>query len=804
MLAARLLAAFLDELDEQIRVWDAELLALEKEDTAEPDPTRLRALFRVAHTLKGAARAANVPLIESVLHIIESLLADVRDRTQTIGPAEVSLLLATGDALTDAARRLRADGVLSGSPLERLAADLAVMPVGGRVFGRPPMQTAVSRPPTGRAGSLVSQLLGEADPPPDHASAAGAPAADAPPAIVDAAVASEPAWEVAPAATPTEDARGARGTPAAEAGRARSEQAIRVRADKFDPLVALLGELSGAAGQSAVRAGEIQTLDATLTRWLPSWRRAARRARRTAEATEQAELAALLEDTEQHLVRLSRQLGRVTAGAERDGRTLTSVARELTGRVGDLRMRPFADVVEALPRVARDVAAAVSKEIRLELRGTHVEADRAVLDGIREAILHLVRNAIDHGIEAPAVRTARGKPADGLVVVAAALHGDRLVITVADDGQGVDAGAVRARLARSGRLATDDDRQLARAMLEGGFSTRDEANAISGRGVGLDLARAAAERLGGSLDVRWVAGGGTTFTLECPISLARIRAVLVAVGTQRVALPTAHIDHLARVSRADLARMDGRHVLPRRHGPGVASDDHGGPVPVHTLGRLLGPPMADSTPDDPLSVVVLHAGRDRCAVVVDAVLDERELVLRTLPPGHTVSPHVAGAATLPGGSVALVLSAASLVAAGLAAGAELTSTGSGDAHAVRRRMVLVVDDSITTRTLEQSVLEGGGYDVITAVDGVDALRQLDMHECDVVISDVEMPRMDGIALCEAIRSSPQWVRLPVVLVTAQEADEDRMRGLAAGADAYLGKSAFDQQHLLDIVRQLIG
>jgi two-component system chemotaxis sensor kinase CheA len=335
---------------------------------------------------------------------------------------------------------------------------------------------------------------------------------------------------------------------------------------------------------------------------------------------------------------------------------------------------------------------------------------------------------------------------------------------------------------------------VARTLFEGGYSTRAEATAISGRGVGLDVVRAAAARIRGSVDVAWVQGRGTTFTLECPPSLASIRALLAAVGPQLLAVPTTHIERLLRVRPEEIKHAEGRDVIATPEAP----------VPLVALARLL-PPLVERPAVGPLAVILLRSGEQRLAVAVDELVAEQEIVLRPLGRGRESLPLVSGAAILGSGRVVLVVNPVAIIAAGLGLGAgsglaiaEAKPTG----HA--RRRILVVDDSITTRTLEQSILEAAGYDVRTAVDGADGWKVLQEHGCDVVVADIEMPRMDGFALCEAIRGSKRFKQLPVVLVTALESPEHRARGLEVGADAYIGKSSFDQHNLLDTITQLVG
>ena len=554
---------------------------------------------------------------------------------------------------------------------------------------------------------------------------------------------------------------------------------LRVDAEKLDALLASVEQLLLIRAGLEARLPEAETLREDLAR---SARRGAGAAangagRRESDAARER----------------ARDAGRLADGLSADLRALAQVTDELAERARGMRMRPFAEACEALPRTVRDVAAASGKEARLVVVGQTVEADRAVIDAVREALLHLVRNAVDHGIEPPEERERMGKPRAGTVSVAAALRGERVMVSVADDGRGLDIAAVRAKLARQGRAVPEDDREVARALFESGVSTQETATAISGRGVGLDAARAAMARVRGTARVEWHPGAGTTFVLECPLTLATVRALLVRVDGHAFAIPTAGVRRLARVDPAELRRAEDREV--------VLSE--AGPVPIVPLARLLGPPLVERAVSGPFPAVHLRSGDHRLAVAVDEPEGERELVVRPLPRGRSPLPHFSGAALLGTGEVALVLDVGAVVASGLAAGAGAGMRVETTAEAVRRR-VLVVDDSITTRTLEQSTLEAAGFEVRTAVDGEDGWRALQEHGADLVVSDVEMPRMDGFELCATIRASQRFAGLPVILVTSLESPEHRARGLDAGADAYVGKSGFDQEDLLATIRRLLG
>ncbi len=716
-LSARLRAAFLDDLDEQVAAMNADLLALEAAPGA---AAPLRSLFRAAHTLKGAARAAGIEPVERLCHALEERLARARDGG-SLTPGEFRLLFAVADGLAAVGMRMRAGADAGGDELDAL-------------------HLAVER--------------GEVP---------------------------------APAPAPTE------GGPAAPSTAAALEGRLRVGTEKLDALLASAGQLVLARGRVGAGVAELREMGERAARWESEWRRTGRALRVAVERSgAPAATVDALAAMDERMRGLARDAGRLADVLGAESRALGGATDRVAEDVRRLRMRPFSDAAEALPRAVRDLAEATGKKVLLRVDGAEVEADRAVIDGVREALIHLARNAVDHGIETPEERARAGKPPAGTLEVRAGLAGDGMRVVVRDDGRGFDVAAIRARLERGGGRAPEDDAGVLAALFEEGMSTRDRTTVVSGRGVGLGAVRAAMERVRGTVSAAPGEAGGAVFTLEAPLTLATVRALLACVGGTTVALPTAAVEHLVRVDPAALRRSDDRDV--------VLTPD--GPVPVVSLAALLGPPLVARPPAGPLSVVLLRTDPRRVAVAVDELLGEEELMVR--PIGTTRVPHLAGAAILPSGEVALVANAAEVVATGLAGGALSPVSAPAERRERAVPRILVADDSITTRTLEQATLEAAGYRVETAFDGADAWRILQERGADLVVSDVEMPRMDGFALCAAIRGSRHLAALPVILVTSLEKPEHRRRGMEAGADAYLGKSGFDQNGLLDTVRRLLG
>ncbi|MBA3645896.1 MAG: response regulator [Gemmatimonadaceae bacterium] len=709
-LAVRLRSIFTDELDEQIQELNDHLLALERMPA---DSDRLRAVFRVMHTLKGASRAAGLSLVEEVCHALESELSRARDGGSALGGEQIAMLFAAVDALGTTRDSLRAD-----KPLPDAALTALLQHVRGR----------------GSAIPLVS--------------ASKIPENESLPAP-------------APSSAPVVHERSEDQT--------QSGARVKIDTRQVDVITGAAGEIAGLAAILGDRAEDLASL------------RTLHRSRRRGGTQD--------DDWDQRLTGLLRN-------ASADARALAAVAGRLGGSARRLRQRPFSELTETFPRVARDVARENGKQIRLTVTGGEIEADRAVLEALREPLLHLVRNAVDHGIELPAEREAKGKDAEGEVRIEGSLRGDRLQVTVSDDGHGLDVAAVRRGLQQRGRPLPTSEQDLFRTIFEEGFSTKDTATTLSGRGVGMGIVQAAVERMGGTVEVSSVAGRGTRISIDVPVSVATMRVVLAEVDGIVLGVPSSFVMRVARTNPRSLKRVDGRTML-------VTGDR---PIPVMTLASLLGPPFKEVTSPAMLQLVVLETGDRRLAVVVDDLIDERELVLRPLEyAGPAATNAIVGTALLGTGVVLLVLSVPALLArieGGVSSTSRALSGVSEESLAPSR--VLVVDDSITSRTLEQSVLSAAGYDVTTAVDGSEAWRTIERQDFALVVSDVEMPHLDGFGLCERIRANARTALMPVILVTSLDEPAQRSRGLEAGADAYITKSSFDQDTLIETVRMLIG
>ncbi|HET9594636.1 MAG TPA: response regulator, partial [Anaeromyxobacteraceae bacterium] len=493
---------------------------------------------------------------------------------------------------------------------------------------------------------------------------------------------------------------------------------------------------------------------------------------------------------EDRLRRLEREVMALRSDLAAEARALSQGTRRLAAEVRELRLVPWGEAAAGLDRVARDAADALGKEVELSVEGAGLELDGSLVAALREPLGHLVRNAVDHGIEPPAQRAAAGKPRRGLLRLAAEADGIRVQVQVADDGRGLDPEALRAAALRRGVTPPADPARLVDLVFLPGFSTREEVGPVSGRGVGLDAVASAIRALRGTVAVASTPGRGSTFTLALPTSLHGVRAIVARDGGQAFGLPAADVERVVRAAPDRLRSVEGRPVL--------LLD---APLPAAPLHHLLGLDGGSWDPAArPLAVVLASRGR-RGALLVEAVLAERELAIEALPDEFAALPFVAGAALLAAGELAVVLRPEELLDA--LAGRTVAAPATTAPAPARRRRIVLADDAATTRALARSLLEAAGYEVQAVPDGEAALNLLSAQGADLVVSDVEMPRRDGVELTRAIRSTPRLARLPVVLLTALASDEDRRRGLEAGADAYLTKGAFDQRVLLDTVADLL-
>lgn len=568
----------------------------------------------------------------------------------------------------------------------------------------------------------------------------------------------------------------------------RGPDTVRVAADKVYDLLDVVGEAELGARRIEQTSVGMLTLAAEQARWAKSLR----------DAMGDERLPLGVEMALQRLLGLSdtvtRSLRNLREAAENHR---THVARVRDGAMG-LAMVPVRRVMAALPRIARDVATTTGKEIRIELVGQDVELDKQVLDGIADALKHLVINAVDHGCESPSERRAAGKPAQAVVKVSARSAGGTVVVEVADDGKGIDEDRVRAKAVDAGIIPADSTLTgpaLLQLLFLPAFSTASEVTETSGRGVGLDVVQAAVEELGGHVSVSSARGQGSTFTMTLPVTLGVLRCLVARVGDELYAVPVPSVVESVSLKDLEVHELAGAPVIVR----------HGQYVPLLDLGAALGV----SGERVPRAALVARHGERQLAWAVDRLESELELVVKDLGPFLGRLPLVTGATIDSDGSVVCLLDLRELgdqitgVAGHLPSAVAVPAQRASDpaAHKVR---ILVAEDSLGVRELERVILEGAGYEVDMCVDGSAAAAKLGSEVADLVLTDVEMPGMDGFQLTRLIRRTAGWEHVPVVIMTSCGDEDDQRAGLEAGASAYLLKQEFDQASLVETVRRLVG
>jgi len=568
---------------------------------------------------------------------------------------------------------------------------------------------------------------------------------------------------------------------------AQLDESIRVAIPRLDRLLADAGSLLVSEQAQAEAVSHLSDACHELVALEANFRRPARGHGPESHA---AGLRAL----RQQLQGLHQTLRRQRVEGRRQLQTLSDDLRTL-------RMMPVKSVFRSFERMVHDLAIETGKRVEFEIVGEEVELDKAVLDALRDPIVHLLRNAVDHGVETIAERRAAGKPEAGSLQLAASRRGSEVLITLKDDGRGIDprvlrAQAVRSRLMTPAEAEASEDPQILDLIFASGFSTRTQADEISGRGLGLAIVRQALHALHGRVVIESHAVGvGTTFEAVVPLTLATTRCVLLVAGNDTYAVPLEAIQRTAVVSSEEIVVVQGR--------PAIRFQDRVAPF-VH-LTTLLHGLVVPTTPR--LSAVILESALGRVAIAGDMLRGERELVVKQFPAMLPSSiPCLSGAAALTSGEIVLVIDPADAVQRAL----NVAQSVAGFAPVIAlvgtppRPRVLVADDSLTTRTLERNILKAAGYDVAEVPDGAEAMRMLQAEAFDLVVSDVEMPKLDGIGLTQWIRAQPKISSLPVVLVTARGHADDRVRGLNAGADAYIVKREFRQSELLEMVDRLLG
>ena len=759
-------------------------------------PGAIDPLMRAAHSLKGAARIVGLDAAVRVAHAMEDCFVAAQKGELILEAEHVDMLLKGVDLLVQIAQidepEIEAWQSTHATAIDAVVANIVA------IQERKAVPQAPSPPEMGESVVLEASAY---------------PPSSTTPEIVDPEPTSmDDAQSCAKVESPrasslterrTEEQDREQPTPETTSSNRERDRVVRVTAESLTRLMSLAGEALVQSHQLPPLVESLLRLKGRQTGLVESLQRLEDRLSSqgfTLPAAEHELLAKSRIQAGQDLERLGEAIDAIDEFA----RGSETVSTRLHYEVLASRMRPLADGIRGFPRLVRDLARELGKQARFEVLGETTGVDRDILDRLEAPLNHLIRNALDHGLEMPEERRSAGKPAVGTIRLEARHRAGMLQIVLADDGRGINLAQLRAKVVERGLTTRAVALQLTEAELLDflflpGFSTKERVTEVSGRGVGLDVVQTMVHAVRGSVRIASRGGKETRFILQLPITVSVIRALLVEIAGEPYAFPLSRIDRILMLDRNHVRELEGKqHVI---------VDDH--PVGLVEAARVFDLSSEHALRSDELLPVVIASDRShRFGVVVERFLGERDLRVSPLDPRLGKVPNISSSSVLENGWPVLVIDIEDLIRSidNLLSGRRLGKLATPETERQVRapKRVLVVDDSITVRELERQLLENRGYTVDVAIDGVDGWNAVRSAHYDLVVSDIDMPRMDGIQLVQHIKEDARLKAIPVVIVSYKDREEDRIRGLDAGANFYLTKSSFHDQTFLTTVADLIG
>ncbi|PJF43873.1 MAG: hypothetical protein CUN55_06885 [Phototrophicales bacterium] len=700
-------------------------------------------LFRAAHSLKGAARTVGYTAIEQLSHALESVFDAIRSKKITLSPDVADLLYDGLDSI-----QLLLENAEAQLDIDSIAAQIQSL-----------LTSDEDNSPTLQSGtpSFFSKIEGSST--------------------------------------------------NVETRSASTEDSMRVALHKLDTIMLALNNLMIERMNIEQRVSDLQATRRLHQEWQQKWRRFHQHYIRLLREYDQLSMAQdvwmpildFLRHTQQYMRTMGQQLNSLEANLTENSLSLGAITDALQENVHDVRLVPFESLTNLLQRTVRDSARALNKQVKLQIVGANIELDKQVLELLKDPLIHILRNAVDHGIELPAEREVALKQPDGLILISLFQKGNSVHIIISDDGRGIDLEQIRQRALALGIISPDiletlNDTELHNILMMPGFSTRQDISSFSGRGVGLDVVRDSIERLQGQMSISSQKGQWTTIELIVPVSLSTQHCLLVKVQQDIYAIPTTNVLRI-------IAHDEQRKFFAKGK-PMLSVNENA--LPLYYLSNMLGHSYSSIEDDRSVYVIIAQILDRQYAFAADDVISEQLLLVRPLPPELHHIPLYLGATLLADGQVVLVLNIHELVKRNqIPLSQSSRSSTKPIPYQPKRHTILVVDDSITTRTLQKNILEAAGYEVISATHGLEALDILMSQHIDLVISDVEMPHLDGFELTLRIRQTPNLQQLPIILVTSLDSEAHKTRGIQVGADAYIPKGVFDQNELLNTIKAIL-
>ncbi|MBD1826986.1 hybrid sensor histidine kinase/response regulator [Microcoleus vaginatus GB1-A2] len=813
--------------EEHLQKLDDGLLYLEQHPR---DSAKLEELLRETHSLKGDAGMLGVKNVASLAHQIEHILGGVK-RGETQLNLDISDRLSQG---LDAIRQLVDEAVTGQDSGVNTFYVLASM-MGASNKPQPAAPTPQPESSQVPEQELLKTQFTDSETPPETNS--------------ETSVATDLYNNSSLLTLPSEQEllQQAQNLPAASGPAAASAsqptvngsfsssyriETIRVATQNLDDLMTQAGELAVTKTRLVHRLAALGKLTTLWEDWSrEAWinRLALNQIETEETGLQQNAIVMQLQNycqrTEEHLERLGTLVNRLNTRFDEDTARLELITEELGSGIRTLRLLPLSTIFNILPRAVRELAKREGKEVELVLDGGDIRVDKRILEEIKDPLMHMVRNAIDHGIETAAEREKLGKPPVAILRIKGYHTASNIIIEVADDGRGLNIErikqtAVKRKICTPEALATMTESQIQSLIFSPGFSTRTFVTEISGRGVGLDVVRTNVEALKGTIKVESVSGKGCTLRLLLSTSIATANVLIVSVENLAYALPVEFVETAKMVADSDIFTVEGKAT--------ILAD--GQPLSVAFLADILELKKKEWLPKNrewtkeswkeinreiegeslnsnsrKTSCIVLKVGEERLGLFIDALIEAQDVMIKPQSQLLKRVRNVSGATILGTGEVCMVLNPHDLIKS---VRQQVSSRGVSGARSPietvsRKQVILLAEDSIATRTQEKRILEAAGYEVVTAVDGLDAFDKLKTRDFDAVISDVQMPNLDGLALTVKIRELKQYSELPIILVTSLASDEDRKRGADAGANAYIPKGTFNQDVLVETLKRLV-
>lgn len=788
-LQSKLLVVFKEEAKDHLKVLSESLFKLEKRPAPPIEAELTQAIFRSVHSLKGAARAVNFLEIEKMCASLEDVLDCLRKKTLTPTPPFFETLFQSTEVL---------EKMISGEEAE---------------------PTAIYRGSCGELVEKLEHLIEEKASATEKGESPKAPEKPVEAPVVESPSSSKVALQSPPPEVkPTKEVKPVHKEKLNHTSHITLKDSIRISSAKVDRLLQHVEEMLMIKLSSKEKIRQVEHISFLLEEWgKRTQQNDLTKMRLNLFPTKHYknelnlqyndrlnEMSTQFERNEEFFKKLLDKVSELKRLVEQDYRMICGLVDNVIDDTKEILMQPFSTLLEGFPKMARELAATLGKQVQLELSGDEIEVDRRILEKLKDPLIHILRNSFDHGIELSEKRVEAGKDPKGRVTISTTqMSGNTFEVRFTDDGQGIDFEKVKKKGIEQGAISVHErdsitKEQLIALLFSPGFSTSQIVTDISGRGIGLNVLAENVEKLGGAIRVESTFGKGTEFIITMPLTLATFRGIHVKVSDQEFIVPTHHVVRVFRGSEVKTA--EGRKII----------NFEGETYSYAELSEVLGIPVKNS-PEDHQDFtqgmkprLLIKAQETLIAFGVDSIHNEQEVFVKGLGKQLQRVKNIAGATITEWGRVIPILDPFDLVKSACAASYSSVRYSTDDAQSkVAQKAILVIEDSITSRMLLKNILESAGYKVKTSVDGYEGYNTLLREPFDLILSDVDMPRINGFELTKKIRKTEKFKNLPVVLCTSRGSKEDRQQGIECGANAYLDKSNFMQKNLLEIIEQLL-